>query len=612
MADNKLIDWDAKGDRTIDFVRRFFEYSRDAQLYKHEEFERIYRLYRGELDMASRDPNRSNIHIPKLFSTVETILPNYIDAIFGMRPYIPIEVTNKSDAAISDAQTDLLDCYLAEGRFFDHGINLFKYSILYGLGYIESYPDFETRRIKRRIPQIMTDYNGNQVQIGEDHVEEDKVFFKLGIRTYAPWEIFRDPVARHMDEARGIIKFRSMISKRQLKKMAESGSFPDFDIEKLDYDTDLMLKDDWGQRIAKNMGVKLPENDDDLGVWLSFESKDRYIDLWNFKTVLRDIENPYKHKKINLTRVINAVDPNPTTSWWGLGEGKPIEILCNALNDNWNQTFDNHNLQNQGMMFYDEDALSVDQLVAVAGNRIPVTPQPGMKIADSVWERPTPGLNRDHYAIPEKISYLIDDATGVTSITRGMEAQTAQTAREAILRRQAGDARMKLKIKIGEQMGLGDFGERTVCIIDQFATPDDIVSKIGPERAALIPSANPADVDGSYSFAFKGSDKMADAQIKRQDAKDVYQLTLADPAVNPQWRADWLLTHFEVPDQERRKAVYSQQEVAMMQQQAMLQEAAAGAGESTRSVSGGNTLGTNAGYTPSGRDQNEKLSMGIK
>lgn len=611
MAENKTIDFDAKGEKTVDFVRSFFEQCRDAQRYKHDEFERIYRLYRGQINMDGRDPNRANIHIPKLYTVVETILPHYIDAIFGLRPYIPIEVTNRSDAGISDAQTDLLDTYLNEADFFSYGKQLFKYSIIFGLGYIECCPHFETRKIKRNIPQMMTGMDGRPVQVGQDTVEEDKVFFKLGIRTYAPWQVYRDSACTSLDDARGIIKFRSMISKRNLKKMAQSGYFPDFDIEKLDYDTQLMLEEDWGRRLANSLGVTLPASDDDLGVWMSYESKDRYVDIWNFKTIIRDIPNPYKHGKINLTRVINSDDPNPTTAYWGLGEGKPIEILCNALDDNWNQTFDNHNLQNQGMMFYDEDAMSVDQLVAIAGNRVPVTPPVGGKISDAIWERPTPGLSSDHYNIPNKIDFMIDDASGIGSITRGMESNNAQTAREAILRRQAGDARMKLKIKIGEQMGLKDFGEKAISIIDQFATPDDIVSKIGAERAALIPSANPADLDGGYNFAFKGSDRMADAQIKRQDAKDVYQLTLADPAVNPQWRADWLLTHFDVPDSERRKAVYSAQEVAMMQHQKMLQEAAAGAGESTRSVSDGGVLGAQIGQGVAGKDQNEKLSMGF-
>jgi hypothetical protein len=611
VAENKILDFDATGDKTVDFVRSFFEHCRDAQRYKHDEFERIYKLYRGQMNMDGRDVNRANIHIPKLYSVVETILPHYIDAIFGLRPYIPIEVTNRSDAGISDAQTDLLDCYLNEADFFSFGKQLFKYSIIFGLGYIEVSPIFEKRKIKRVVPEMMTAMNGMQVQTGQNTIEEDKVFFRLGIRTYAPWQIYRDPACTSLDDARGVIKFRSMISKRNLKKMAEAGYFPDFDVDKLDSDTQLALEEDWGRRLATSLGVTQPKSDDDLGVWMSYESKDRYVDIWNFKTVLRDIPNPYKHGKINLTRVINSDDPNPSTSYWGLGEGKPIEILCNALDDHWNQTFDNHNLQNQGMMFYDEDAMSVDQLVAVAGNRIPVTPQLGGKISDAIWERPTPGLSPDHYNIPNKIEFIIDDTSGIGSITRGMESNNAQTAREAILRRQAGDARMKLKIKIGEEMGLKDLGEKSISIIDQFATPDDIVSKIGAERAAMIPSANPADLDGGYNFAFKGSSRMSDAQIKRQDAKDVYQLTLADMAVNPQWRADWLLQHFDVPDSERRKAVYSQQDVMALQQQAALQEAAAGAGESTRSVSDGGVLGVQTGQTPSGKDQNEKLSMGF-
>jgi hypothetical protein len=575
-------------------------------------------MYRGNMDMSDKDPNRSNIFIPKLFSTVETIVPHYVDAIFGLRPYIPIEVTNRSDAGISDAQTDLLDTYLHEANFFGNGIQLFKYVTLFGTGYIEATPRFYTKKVKRLVPITSTDFNGQPVQLGMKLATEDKTYFGLCIRTYAPWEIYRDPSAKGIHDSRGIIKFRAMVSKRQLKNMAKGGYFPDFDLEKLDNDFEAQKADDWSRRMASNLGIKLPETDDDLGLWLSYESKDRYIDLWNFRQVLRDIPNPLNHGEINLTRIINSSDPNPATEFFGIGEGKPVEVLLDALNDNWNQTFNNHNMQNEGVIFYDDDAMNVDQLVMIAGNRIPVTPPLGKSIQDAVWERPTPGLSRDHYIIPEKLELMIDQTSGINDIMRGEQGGT-QTAREAILRRSAGDSRMKLKIMIAENMGLKDFGEKAIQIIDQFATPEDIVSKLGPDRAALMPSANPADLDGSYNFAFKGSARMADAQIKRQDAKDIYQLAAGNGSIRQDWLADWLLTHFDVPDSERRKAVVPDEVLAQMQQMAQLQEVAAGGsglasggkGESTRAVSNGTTLGANLGYSPSGRDKNEKLSMGM-
>jgi hypothetical protein len=346
---------------------------------------------------------------------------------------------------------------------------------------------------------------------------------------------------------------------------------------------------------------------------LSYESEDRYIDFWNWEHVLRDKDNPFSkqsggHGQINLTKIVNTDDPNPETSWYGVGEGKPVEQLCHALNDNWNQTFDNHNMQNEGVIFYDEEAFNVDQLVMIAGNRIPAEIGPGQSIDDVFSERKTPGLPRDHYAIPEKVEDMIDQTMGQHNIMRGETEMRGQTAREAILKKGAGDKRVKLKIKMIEKMGLGDFGLKALCHVEQFATPDDIIDKIGVERAMLLPTVNPANMDGGYEFRFKGSDRMADAQIKRQDAKDIYQLMRGDPTVSARWLAARTLRQFEVPDTELREALRSDEE-SLQLQMLMEQAGAGGKAESTRGVSSGRTIGGAIGYTPTGRDSNEKLGV---
>lgn len=621
MPKSVIIQFDAQrnskeGDRPVrDFMRTFFEHALHAQGSKNEEFQRIYRVYRGQMDMNRRDPNRANIFVPKLHSTIETIVPQYVDALLGVRPYIPIELTKNRNADMGDAITDLLDCYLDTGNFYWEAVKLIKYVTLFGTGFIEALPDYEIKRVERLQPIVASSPFGQPQVVGMEKIVEMKSFLRLVYRAYAPWEIFKDPNAKTLADARGIIKFRGLTSKRQLKKMAERGAFPDFDPDKLDFDLAELDKDDIGKRIAQDLGVSMAKTDDDLGIWLSYESPERYIDFWNLTTVLRDLPNPFAkehkgHGEINLTRIINTDDPNPYTSFYGIGEGKPVEQLSHAINENWNQTFDNHNMQNQGVIFYDEEALSVDQLVMIAGNRIPVTPaRPGVTIRESFFERETPGLNRDHYAIPEKLEQMFDEATGLPGITRGEDISRQQTAREAILKRQAGDARMKLKIKLGEQMGLADFGLKCVHHIDQFATPDDIVEKIGAEKASTLPTVNPGAIDGGYRFAFKGSNRTAESQIKRQDAKDVYQLMAGNTTVDQNWLANWTLERFDVPDQERRQAVRTNEDALKMEEQ-LAQIAATGKqGEATRAISNGQTLGGNLGFTPSGRDQNEKLSI---
>ena len=619
---DKILNFDAKtnskdGTAPVrDFVRTFFENARDRNQTKNEEFSRINKVYHAEMDMTNRDPNLSNIFVPKLYSTIETIVPYFVDALIGIRPYIPIELTQKKYADLSNAITDLLDAYLDDSNFFEQSIHMVKYVVPYGTAFLEALPDYETRKIVRSVPIMAENIDGMPMQMGTTTVTEMHRLLKLVIRAYAPWEIFQDPFARSLDpgQCRGLIKFRGMVSKRQLKKMAERGSFPDFDIDKLNYQTESLDRDDWSRKMALDIGVPLAKLDDDMGILLSYESEDRYIDLFDWEHVLRDQTNPYSrelggHGGINLTKIINTNTPNPETSWYGIGEGKPLERICHYLNKHWNQTFDNHDMQNEGVIYYAEDAFSVDQLMMIGGNRIPADIGAGQKIQDVIYERPTPGLPRDFYAIPEVLDNMADETSGIHEITRGQTALKEQTAREAVLKRQAGESRIKLKIRMAERMGLGNFGLKALSHIEQFGTVDDFIEKIGSERASILPTVNPALYDGGYHFAFKGSQRMADAQIKRQDAKDLFQLMAMNPTVNQEWLANFVLDKYEVPESERRNAVRPDPQAMQIMAQMQAMGAAPGA-ETTRGISNGKTIGGAVGYTPTGRDANEKLAVG--
>ena len=228
MAKAKILNFDAKKDDDVQtFVRTFFEHARDAQKGKNEEFQRVYSMYKNQMDMAKRDPNRANIFPPKLYSTVETIVPHYADALLGVRPYIPIELSNAELSGIGEAQTDLLDAYLHASNFYWEMTKAIKYVVLYGTAFIEATPDYHNV-ISKVVEPVYMLIGGEQVPVDQVVKEVEKQMFGLNVRAYAPWEIYKDPAAKDIDSCRGIIKFRGMESKRQLKERAKRGAFPDF------------------------------------------------------------------------------------------------------------------------------------------------------------------------------------------------------------------------------------------------------------------------------------------------------------------------------------------------------------------------------------------------
>lgn len=598
------LDFDATGDKAKDLVRSFFEMSRKANEYKRDEFQRVYEMYKNVQDLTGKDKNRSNLFIPKLYTNVETMAPLYHDAILGTRPYIPIELSNKRDAEAGEAMTRLIDEFLVESNYVWETAKWIKYVILYGLGFIEARPTYYDKQIRVYVPQYIIDMNGRQIPTGGSWQTKTVRRFGLAIRSYAPWDIYQDWAygADTIDGNRAIIKFRGMVSKRQVKEMAARGDFgSDFDFDRIDASTEELKSDDWARNMATDIGVSLPENDGDLGPWLSYESKGRYIDLWGFNLKVRDVGNQFDHKKINLTRIINTDDPNYVNAWYGIGEGRPIEQLVSALNDNWNQAFDNHNMMGHKVIAYDEEAVSVDQLVMVAGNRIPTTPGLNSTIADAFYEFPVQPMTADFYRIPGVLEGMIDSTMGVHDPLRGESPPGGQTAREAILLRRAGDSRMKIKIRMGEQMGLRDFGGKVASIIDQFAQPDDIIEKIGVEMAMKLPTVDPSKYEGVANYAFKGAARFAEDQIQKQNSIDVYQLMVNNPTINQQNLAEFILRRIGVDSDERKRLINDPQMVALMQ---LLQQAQQSGG-TTRAVSDGRTVGGSGGNNMTGRQMGE-------
>ena len=184
----KVVNFEAKGEvATRNFFRTFFEHSRNKNQTKNEEFMRSFRRYLAERDMTGRDPNLSNLSIPKVYSTVETIVPHFVDALLGVQPYIPIELSRDRNGDASNAMTDLLDAFLNDANFYWEAVKLIKYVTLFGTGFIEARPDYEMRKIVRSEPMFATGINGEQVQIGSAPKSEMRRYLKLNIRAFAPW-----------------------------------------------------------------------------------------------------------------------------------------------------------------------------------------------------------------------------------------------------------------------------------------------------------------------------------------------------------------------------------------------------------------------------------------
>ncbi|MEA1998540.1 MAG: hypothetical protein U9N61_04345, partial [Euryarchaeota archaeon] len=506
------LDFDGK---PLDLVEAAHEQSKIHQNARNVKYQRHYNNYRAFLDMTYRNPDRSNVFIPKLYSLIESTVPRDIKALYGLRPYIPFMSKRPEFREVAQYQAEFLDDLLHKTDFLNDMILVHKLKALYGTSFIEAIPFQEMTTEKALVPEMVY---GRQVGM---RVQEQQVpRYRLRTRVYAPWEVFADPYATDLSSPEGcryVIKYQ-ITDRRQILRMAEKGMYPDLDIELLMSDRGAegeQLADHWGMAMLQDMGLVYSDAGNDMGVIMRYESPERYIDCWNGRVILRDTPNPFKHGMINLTKFSHIIDPHTQNRFWGLGEAELTESLCEMLNDTWDLTFNSHNLINNPTIYYRKGSVNPDALVRVPANRVGIDASSDRPVRDSVYEEPGQGLPRDHYMIAQTIEDYIDLTSRKFEVGRGESTRGAETLGEVAYLKEAGDSNQELNVRLAET-SLSDLAIKCVSHNDQFATPQDHTEVLGQQKAMVMQFANPQDLPGGFNFQFKGSDRVTNQMIKQK------------------------------------------------------------------------------------------------
>jgi len=492
-----------------------------------------------------------------------------VRSVVGHRPYIPFESSRYEFRDQSELMQTYLDTQLFHAGMFNRYNDSAKIKTVYGTSFIEPLPVL-VPTIER---SIQPDMYGQPTL-----VESQTLQLRLKLRVLAPWEVYVDPYATNLEEKDGcrfVVKL-VLTSRREIIRLAEMGAYPNLDIDELRKVQGGDAQDrakHWGFSMLSDMGIPIPENDDDIGIVQRYESDTRYIDVWNGLHVLRAIDNPFKHGLINLSRHKHTSDPHPQNAFWGIGECKPNEVLFAMTNDIWNMTLTSHMIHNQPTIYYRKNAVHPDALVRTAGNRVAIDAGHERPISDSIMDAPINALPRDHYMIPTALERMQDMTSGIYDMQRGEMPIKESTASEAAMRREAGDIRLELEIRNSEAF-LADLGNKCLSHVDQFSTMADKIELLGQEGAARLMYSNPHDLPGGFNFTFKGSDRAANILIKQRNLKELTPMLLQIPNVLPGGLAQLLLETHEIPQADIRKFVIPDEIMQQIQQQQQQQQMA--------------------------------------
>jgi hypothetical protein len=546
----------------------------ENQEVRDEQCERDYQNYHAFLDMALRNPDRSNVTIPKIQSIVSTKAPGEIKAAIGSRPYIPFTARRDEFKQYAEGQSKILDRQLELGGFLPEFTLAAVMKILYGTSFMEAVPYFKNEIRRMPIPIIANTPFGPEIV--DYQVESVPIkLLRMKIRAWAQWEVKVDPVARGLEQAddcRYVIKIQ-IVSKHQIKKLAEAGAYPNLDIAKLDeLGAGHDIVDHKGYDILSKMGLPKPADDSDVGILFRYESPDRYMDVWDSRLILRDTSsNPYDpakggHGLINLSKMIHDTDPHTQAAFYGNGEGKRNEILQALLNDLYNIAIDNHNFIAQGMTYYAKgQGVNAEKLVRSVGNKVGFELKPGQRIGDVIQDEHGQPLPADHYIMLQRTEDYMDLGSLSQNVSRGEESPGDQTLGEISLLKQAGDSVQELNIRTIESF-LADFGRKCLSHIDQFSRFIDREEILGKEEAERLIMLNPRDLPGGYDFAFKGSDRVVNQLIRQQNLRTLDARIAQSPYLRER---PWLEVLFDAHDQSSNvdKVLLTEEEFAANQQQ---------------------------------------------
>ncbi|MEW6110619.1 MAG: hypothetical protein AB1664_00690 [Thermodesulfobacteriota bacterium] len=550
---------DADGLKVINSA---FSQAREYLTPRLKQYQRNDQLFNGFIDMTTRDPDRSNVFIPKIAQIIKTKVPRSVKALSGQRPYIPFTSRRQEFSDGVRVWSDYIDSLLEDGYWMPQLTIADMIAHVHGTAYVDFTPKLE--RYTKYLPGMQT-------------VEAYRL--ALVIKAWAPWEVYPDPFATGLElpgQCRYLVKIQ-LASRRQIKALAAQGAYPGLDFDKLADNRYAMGTDNIpgygnhpGLDMLKAIGINNPMFDADIGILMRYESDGRYIDSWNGVLPLRDVPNPYPCRCIHTARVVHGIQPHTQNQFHGTGDVKPNEILAELLNDMFDQAMNSWNLMDQPVTYYDKNAFSgpANQLVRTLGNKIPMDVPRDRRIQDVVFESFGHELPASHFNVLSLIRDFMDMGSQSTPISRGEISDEDPTATEIGLASERSADAQELDVRLSEHLTLRSFGRKLIDTVCSMASviAHDIVERVGLERATAALMMNPLGIPGGINMTFKGSDRVQNMAMKQRQWLLLADKLMALGSTDPSLLSRKLVEVFGEDSPEVMQMIYSPQVRMMLDQ----------------------------------------------
>ena len=487
---------------------------------------RYQKQYRSKLANEKEYDFQARLFIPYSFSSVETVIPRIMEAIFSTDPIVAVKPYSQDDIENSKLIEKLLNYQINRMDFINSFLTLIKTCLIYGTCIAKVDWKKESRKVRKY--QVKIDEFGNPVydNNGQPVVEKITKEFPYYDDPYIyPIDLFdfyKAPKGTTIDNSEYcIMKTQTTISR--LEQMQKQGTYRNISMVK-----SLMgsTKNDDGRERYTNVDVADPNGIIDkhskLVTLYEYWEDDRVIVLAEEKVVIRDEENPFWHcRKPFIEGRVCPVE----NEFYGIGLMEMIESLQNELNDLRNLRMDNLKLAINCMYVIGRNAdVDLDTLVNEPGGVILAT------FVDEVVPLQTKDITPNAFTEAKIITDDIQATHGIYDYSKGQPSKDRETATGILSLQEAANYRFKLMILMLCKNILGRGSEFMVDLNEQFINTEKIFRLTGKQYT--VNQYDVEDTIGRYDFEPTGASLEGLSKYARLGQLREYRSLFAD---NPEF-----------------------------------------------------------------------------
>jgi hypothetical protein len=516
-----------KDEEARQLVMDRFYTARDYRKANYDEaWTRYQQQYRSKLANEKEYDFQAKLFIPYSFSSVETVIPRIMEAIFSTEPVVAVKPYAADDTENGKLIEKLLNYQINRMDFINSFLTLVKTCLIYGICIAKVDWKKEYRKVRKF--QAKVDEVGDPVYddkgqpVAEKVTKEFLYYDDPYIYPIDPFDFYKSPKGTTIDNSEYcIMKTQTTIGR--LEQMQKQGTYRNIHMVK-----SLMgsTKNDDGKGRYSNVDITDPNDTVDkhskLVTLYEYWEDDRVIVLAEEKVVIRDEENPFWHcKKPFIEGKICPVE----NEFPGIGLMEMVESLQNELNDLRNLRMDNLKLAINCMYVIARDAdVDLDNLINEPGGVIL------SNYADGVTPLQTKDITPNAFTEAKIITDDIQVTHGIFDYSKGKSSQDRETATGILSLQEAANYRFKLMILMLCKNILGRGSEFMVGLNEQFIDVEKIFRLTGKQYT--VSQYDVEDIVGKYDFEPTGASLEGLSKYSKLGVLRDYRAVFAD---NPEF-----------------------------------------------------------------------------